>query len=424
MAKVREGKLSDFRPQAVNLNKHTQRGMRELARSLEEDGYVAPITVAADGEAIDGSARMETVAEMFGDNVLVVEHDGTRPLVMVRKDIPTADTDAARRIALRANRIAQLNLEWDIDELEEVLKDFPVLGSLFSEDEIVELEEGAAAAVEEEELLEGTDLTDFSSELGGAMALKPFMDFERGGMYDLPPLRDDMLADLPKELYTWPGDDLRDMAGPGPYLLVWSVSSRMIDFDRTILAFYTGDLRFESAFTDPSGFTTRLLNAGVQVAIAPNYSSGMDWPQALRIFNQYKSRWVARYFQEAGIRIIPDLIWGGVPGDIDMACDGIPVGLPAVSMEVQTARVEQKKGGLKREEWWEQRKEGLEVVLERLKPQGILFYASKIGREWVSELDLGIPVTVVPTRMDVRRDYLAMKAGKLAKKGVVDNGRR
>lgn len=120
--------IDRFRPQRRNANRHTQRGLGMLDKAMSEDGYVAPITVAADGETIDGSARLERAAERFaGVEPLVVEHDGTRPVVMIRTDIPSADEPIAKRIALRANRIAEVDLEWDEVLLEELRVELPEL---------------------------------------------------------------------------------------------------------------------------------------------------------------------------------------------------------------------------------------------------------------------------------------------------------
>jgi hypothetical protein len=105
------------RPLAKNPNRHTQRGLRELERSVREDGWVAPVTVAADGESLDGAARLEVAADVMPVEPLVVEHDGTRPVVMVRTDIPDSTTPMARRIIYRANRIAELDLDWDPEVL-------------------------------------------------------------------------------------------------------------------------------------------------------------------------------------------------------------------------------------------------------------------------------------------------------------------
>lgn len=117
MAKVTADKLERFRTQTRNSNRHTQRGMGQLEASMRKYGYVTPMTAAADGEIIDGSARAETGATVFGDDVLVVHHDGTKPVIMVRDDIPSADTPEAREISIAANRIAQVNLDFDAEQI-------------------------------------------------------------------------------------------------------------------------------------------------------------------------------------------------------------------------------------------------------------------------------------------------------------------
>lgn len=101
---------------------------------MNADGYVAALTVAADGEALDGSARLEKALEIFGDGVVVLEHNGQKPIVLVRTDIPNAQSPIARRIAVRANRVAQLNLDWDPQELIETASQVD-LGKLFTQDE-------------------------------------------------------------------------------------------------------------------------------------------------------------------------------------------------------------------------------------------------------------------------------------------------
>lgn len=112
-------KLSGFKPATVNANQHTQRGLRALQDSMRSVGYTEPMVAAADGEMLSGSARLETVADVFGTDVepIIVESDGTRPIIHVRKDIPNAHTDAAKRVAIEANRIGQMDLDWNPDVL-------------------------------------------------------------------------------------------------------------------------------------------------------------------------------------------------------------------------------------------------------------------------------------------------------------------
>jgi len=116
-------KLSDFRKQSENLNKHTERGMAMLETSMQEVGYAGPMVAAADGEIIDGSARHETAANVFGADAepIVVESDGKRPIVVVRTDIKDAKSKMAKRLAAYANRTGQVNLEWDAQAIAESL---------------------------------------------------------------------------------------------------------------------------------------------------------------------------------------------------------------------------------------------------------------------------------------------------------------
>jgi hypothetical protein len=115
-------KLSDFKPTKRNSNRHTAPGMDAIRKSMNQVGYVAPITTTADGEVIDGDARLETAAQVFPDDALVIEHDGTKPVVMVRTDIPNAEHPTAKQIHYAANLTAAINLDLDpqivIEDLE------------------------------------------------------------------------------------------------------------------------------------------------------------------------------------------------------------------------------------------------------------------------------------------------------------------
>jgi hypothetical protein len=105
-------------PQRRNANRHNPRGMQALETSIASDGWIGAITVAADGETFDGSARVEKTAENgMLDEALVIDIDGTRPVVLRRTDIPTATDVRAVRLGLAANRVAQLNIEWEPDIL-------------------------------------------------------------------------------------------------------------------------------------------------------------------------------------------------------------------------------------------------------------------------------------------------------------------
>ena len=139
-------KITDFQPQKRNSNKHTQRGMSTLEKSIEKDGWIGAITVAADGETFDGSARIE-VGAMLADGVepIIVESDGTRPVIHIRKDIQTATDPKAKRLGVAANRVAQLNLDYDVEELARLQIEDVDLTGLFTETEFDLLTDTGAA---------------------------------------------------------------------------------------------------------------------------------------------------------------------------------------------------------------------------------------------------------------------------------------
>ena len=133
--------LAQFRtlPEGRNPNRHTERGLRLLEDAIQQDGYVAPMTAAADGSLLDGNARLEVVAHALPVDPLVIRHDGTRPVVMVRTDIPDADDPRAKRIIVGANRIAQADLDWDADVLKRLQGEGVDLSKLWDEAGLLEV---------------------------------------------------------------------------------------------------------------------------------------------------------------------------------------------------------------------------------------------------------------------------------------------
>ena len=162
MSKTEKPQIDKFKPQRVNANKHNPRGMKALDDSILQDGWIGAITTAADGETFDGSARLETLQQGEGADPIVVEIDGTRPVILKRLDIANADDPKAQRLAIAANRVAELNLDWDADILAELSQEIDLTG-LWSDEELSNLlassqESGEGSGEEDEE--EVSDLID------------------------------------------------------------------------------------------------------------------------------------------------------------------------------------------------------------------------------------------------------------------------
>lgn len=147
-----EPKPLAIRPQAQNSNQHTERGMSSLERSIDEDGWIDAITVAADDESISGSARVEVggakgwdfahaaplVIQAPKDRPIVIETDGSQPLINRRVDIPNASDPRAQRLGVAANRVSFLNFREDPGVLANIVDSGVDLSGLYRDDELAE----------------------------------------------------------------------------------------------------------------------------------------------------------------------------------------------------------------------------------------------------------------------------------------------
>jgi hypothetical protein len=142
-----DAKLAAFKPLVHNPNQHTPRGLAALQASMRRDGFTEPMVAAADGTVLSGNARLESVADIMDAEPIIVESDGTRPVIHVRRDIPNADTASARRIVVASNRVSEIDLSWDWSVLAE--QDAETLADLWTPVELSDL--SAAWAAEHDE---------------------------------------------------------------------------------------------------------------------------------------------------------------------------------------------------------------------------------------------------------------------------------
>lgn len=93
---------------------------------------------------------------------------------------------------------------------------------------------------------------------------------------------------------------------PAPGLLLpfsaWGADTRLRK-DIQTYHFYVEDYRFEAIWKDP----TVVLNSGCSAVVEPNLSLFDTTPVAYGLQQIYKKRWIARYFQECGVKVYADL---------------------------------------------------------------------------------------------------------------------
>lgn len=109
--------------------------------------------------------------------------------------------------------------------------------------------------------------------------------FSSNNPYEIPMLKEDMQAQM--------------LVEP---CLIWGEISRKKKTGGTYF-FYTDDYRFEQLWKSPED----LLKTGCVNACEPNFSCYDTTPFAVVMYQIYRKRWLARLWQEAGVRVLVDL---------------------------------------------------------------------------------------------------------------------
>lgn len=87
--------------------------------------------------------------------------------------------------------------------------------------------------------------------------------------------------------------------------------------------FYIDDYRMDGLYYNPKKSIHRLSQ--YKFLISPDYSLYKDMPQAIQLFNVFRSRWCGAYWQSLGLTVIPNVGWGDA-STFEYCFDGIEQG--------------------------------------------------------------------------------------------------
>lgn len=133
--------LSALTPDDRNANKGTQRGTGMLEDSLRKYGAGRSILTDKNGRIIAGNKTAEGAASIGLDEAIVVRTDGKRLVVVQRTDLDL-DDPRTRELAIADNRINEINLVWDADEMLRQMDAGADLSGMFDDAELVALAGG------------------------------------------------------------------------------------------------------------------------------------------------------------------------------------------------------------------------------------------------------------------------------------------
>lgn len=257
----------------------TDRGYKKLKKSIKENPELLSyrellVYPYADGRyiIIGGNSRYRALVELkYKEAPCKVLDKGTDIEQLKRYILIDNHSSGDWETTLLAEGWTQLEID-DIGldiELPDLTTD-----DIFGDD-VPDTEEDST---EEEEEVEDDKQSFYQSMLSDCL-------YESNNIYDIPTLRLDMQA----------GKVILPLAP-------WGADSRLRK-DISTYHFFVEDYRFEAIWKDP----TKVLMSGVQALVEPNLSLFDTTPVAYGLQQIYKKRWIARYFQECGIKVYADL---------------------------------------------------------------------------------------------------------------------
>ncbi|QMW06386.1 site-specific DNA-methyltransferase [Spirosoma foliorum] len=122
---MKSEKISSIKPDQRNANKGTVEGTKLLNKSLKELGAGRSILADEAGNVIAGNKTLQAAIDSGMEDVIVVETDGTKLVVVKRTDL-TIDSPEGRKLALLDNKVSQVNLDFDVEVIESLAVDFDI----------------------------------------------------------------------------------------------------------------------------------------------------------------------------------------------------------------------------------------------------------------------------------------------------------
>lgn len=130
----------------------------------------------------------------------------------------------------------------------------------------------------------------------------------------------------------------------------------------TGVQFFVYDHQFERVWNYPKRYADRLKEFGA--VLSPDFSTYLDFPKAVQVFQHYRKHWCGAYWQLNGVTVIPTVSWG-YKDSYEWCFDGEPEGgIVAVSNV----------GKMNNKEYRKLFMDGYNEMLIRLQPKEVLLF--------------------------------------------------
>ena len=179
-----------------------------------------------------------------------------------------------------------------------------------------------------------------------------YAQFEGDGEYDIPmllPTHIDNLADIPLQGFNY--------------------ALKEKNPENIGVHFFLHDYQFERVWNYPDRYTEILSKFAF--VLSPDFSPYSDSPRAIQIYNVYRNRWCARYWQEYGIKVIPTITWAN-DDSLSYCLNGVP---KHSTIAISTM-------GEGRWAKWQSLRRNWNRIMDTLEPDEVLLYGKDIVNEF------------------------------------------
>jgi hypothetical protein len=301
---------SSLRARGNNARTHPPKQIEAIAKSIREFGFTAPVLIDTDGVIIAGHGRVS--AAVHADI-------GAIPCVRVTHMTPAQ----IRAYVIADNRLAE-GAAWDQGILG---KELMALAEMNFDISLTGFE---APKIQLDEKTNESGKAEEEPAQTGIYGFREDVLFSSSNKWGIPDMSPEMLTDqIPHDTWTnvYPVDDRM-------WLEIHGEQKHPKDL-KSILAFYVEDFRFESIWSEAVEFLYKLKQCNHVALAEPDFSLWWEMPQAVTIYNIYRARWCARYWAEAGFKIMPSLKWSN-PESFEAAIAGLPSEIPVASVQCRT----------------------------------------------------------------------------------------
>ena len=328
--------IDSINPYGMNAKIHTNDQIAQIMQSIKDFGFNDAISVT-NNIVVEGHGRL-----------LAAQKLGLKEVPIVRLDHLT---EAQRKAYTIVHNQLTMNTGNDLDILNAELE------ALEAED--IDMSVFGLELPDDSDEPEHTDTTDggyYGDAVEATYRQINFRWYDPNrieGKYCMPQLR--------------PVDYIPD------HMIGFNYAKTSTDYEAT-LHFYIDDYQFERIWNAPSVYLP--IMARFDACLTPNFSIYLDYPEAAKIWNTWRSRLLGQMMQDYGITTIPIVYWSD-ERSYEWAFDGLPEHSTLSINDFNRVNKESR-------ELWDR---GVEELIRRKQPERILLFGNT--KEQKCDFDFG-----------------------------------